>query len=211
MGMPHYQVDRGASGGSESEWTGCGSRVVPARTESRPTEEDSLVRTLPPTISQPRQLLLVGGSSSVGKTTVAKSVAARLSWKCVETDRYLELERLQPLRGTVERRDRPAAEHCELLWETARFVDADPRSAHRHRPSPAREPSRRRGALASEAGARARSEGSRRRCVRHREERKKPPRNVVRTLPQFHRALLAGAKMTVAKNHPEFFGQKVIK
>lgn len=61
-------------------------------------------------------MLLIGGSSSVGKTTVAGAVAERLGWDVVGTDELLrDRPELDPLAGSSEIWDRAPAELCELL------------------------------------------------------------------------------------------------
>ncbi|MDT5122633.1 MAG: hypothetical protein QOC96_2115 [Acidobacteriota bacterium] len=60
--------------------------------------------------------LIIGGSSCVGKTTVARDLCARLDLTLVETDRSLPDDpRLQPLDGSLEIWDRPAVELRDLL------------------------------------------------------------------------------------------------
>jgi 2-phosphoglycerate kinase len=60
--------------------------------------------------------LIIGGSSCVGKTTVARHLCARLNLTLVETDRSLPDDpRLQPLDGSLEIWDRPTAELRDLL------------------------------------------------------------------------------------------------
>ncbi len=67
-------------------------------------------------VGSSRPVLLIGGSSSVGKTTVARDIAARHGWSLVQTDRELpDLAALHPLRGSTAIWDRPAEELCELL------------------------------------------------------------------------------------------------
>ncbi len=65
-------------------------------------------------------LLLIGGSSSVGKTTVARSLASRLDWDLVQTDTILAAEHaLNPLAGLIDLWDRPPQELCEKLVAAA--------------------------------------------------------------------------------------------
>jgi 2-phosphoglycerate kinase len=60
--------------------------------------------------------LVIGGSSCVGKTTVARHLCARLNLALVETDRSLPNDpRLRPLDGALEIWDRPTAELRDLL------------------------------------------------------------------------------------------------
>jgi hypothetical protein len=64
--------------------------------------------------------LIIGGSSSVGKTTVARHLAARSGYSLIETDRSLPSDaRLNPLAGSMEIWDRPAAALCKLLVAAA--------------------------------------------------------------------------------------------
>lgn len=64
--------------------------------------------------------LIIGGSSCVGKTTVARHLCERLNLKLVETDRTLPNNPLlQPLDGALDIWDRPAAELRDLLIQAA--------------------------------------------------------------------------------------------
>lgn len=64
--------------------------------------------------------ILIGGSSCVGKTTLAASLASQLSFSHVEADRTLpRTGRLRPLDGSIEVWDRPADELCRLLVAAA--------------------------------------------------------------------------------------------
>jgi len=64
--------------------------------------------------------LIIGGSSSVGKTTVARHLAASLQCSLVETDRCLPDDpRLNPLAGPLTIWDEPPAELCERLIAAA--------------------------------------------------------------------------------------------
>jgi 2-phosphoglycerate kinase len=64
--------------------------------------------------------LIIGGSSSVGKTTVARQLAAHFDCILVETDRSLPDDpRLNPLAGPPEIWDEPAAELCARLIVSA--------------------------------------------------------------------------------------------
>jgi hypothetical protein len=64
--------------------------------------------------------LIIGGSSSVGKTTAARHLANRHNLTLVETDRTLpNIPPLRPLNGPIEIWDRPAAELCALLIDAA--------------------------------------------------------------------------------------------
>jgi 2-phosphoglycerate kinase len=60
--------------------------------------------------------LIVGGSSCVGKTTLAKSLCAPFDLPLVQTDRILpNTPTLNPLAGPLEIWDRPPKELCQLL------------------------------------------------------------------------------------------------
>lgn len=64
--------------------------------------------------------LIIGGSSCVGKTTVAKALAARLRVTHVEADRSLPADaRLRPLDGPIEVWDEAPAELCWRLIAAA--------------------------------------------------------------------------------------------
>jgi 2-phosphoglycerate kinase len=64
--------------------------------------------------------IMIGGSSSVGKTTAARVLADRRGWDLVQTDHALpEDPTLQPLAGPDEILDRPAVELCALLIAAA--------------------------------------------------------------------------------------------
>jgi hypothetical protein len=64
--------------------------------------------------------LIIGGSSCVGKTTVARHLCELLNLKLVETDRTLPNNPLlQPLDGTPDIWDRPPAELRDLLIQAA--------------------------------------------------------------------------------------------
>lgn len=64
--------------------------------------------------------LVIGGSSCVGKTTVARHLCARLNLTLVETDRSLpRASCLRPLDGSEEIWDRPPAELRDLLIKAA--------------------------------------------------------------------------------------------
>jgi broad-specificity NMP kinase len=65
--------------------------------------------------------LIIGGSSSVGKTTVARQLCSRFSLRHIETDRSLPHNaRLRPLDDSPEIWDRPAAELRDLLVVAAK-------------------------------------------------------------------------------------------
>jgi len=67
--------------------------------------------------------LIIGGSSCVGKTTVARHLCARLNLAMVETDRSLPDDpRLRPLDGALEIWDRPTAELRDLLIVAAEMA-----------------------------------------------------------------------------------------
>ncbi len=60
--------------------------------------------------------LIIGGSSCVGKTTLAKSLCAPFDLQLIQTDRILPNNpTLNPLAGPLEIWDRPPHEICELL------------------------------------------------------------------------------------------------
>ena len=64
--------------------------------------------------------LIIGGSSCVGKTTVARHLCERLKLKLVETDRTLPHHPLlRPLDGAPDIWDTPAAELRDLLIRAA--------------------------------------------------------------------------------------------
>jgi 2-phosphoglycerate kinase len=64
--------------------------------------------------------LIIGGSSSVGKTTVARALAARFHATHIETDRSLPADaRLRPLDGSDEVWDSDPARLCERLIHAA--------------------------------------------------------------------------------------------
>lgn len=64
--------------------------------------------------------LIIGGSSCVGKTTVAHHLCERLNLKLVETDHTLPKDSLlQPLDGPLDIWDRPAADLRDLLIQAA--------------------------------------------------------------------------------------------
>lgn len=65
--------------------------------------------------------LIIGGSSCVGKTTLAKSLCAPFDLTLVQTDRILPNNpTLNPLAGSLETWDRPPQELCELLIAAAK-------------------------------------------------------------------------------------------
>ena len=64
--------------------------------------------------------LIIGGSSCVGKTTVARHLCGRFNLKLVETDRVLPNNPLlRPLDGALDIWDRPTTELGELLIQAA--------------------------------------------------------------------------------------------
>ena len=64
--------------------------------------------------------LIIGGSSCVGKTTLARSLCAPFDWPLVQTDRLLpNNSTLNPLAGPLEIWNRPAQELCKLLSAAA--------------------------------------------------------------------------------------------
>lgn len=64
--------------------------------------------------------IIIGGSSCVGKTTVARHLCTRLNLILVETDRSLpDNPHLRPLDGALEIWDRPAIELRDLLIKAA--------------------------------------------------------------------------------------------
>ncbi|HEX8888343.1 MAG TPA: hypothetical protein VF779_04160 [Pyrinomonadaceae bacterium] len=64
--------------------------------------------------------LVIGGSSCVGKTTVARHLCERLNLKLVETDRTLPNNPLlRPLDGALDIWDRPTMELRDLLIKAA--------------------------------------------------------------------------------------------
>jgi 2-phosphoglycerate kinase len=64
--------------------------------------------------------LIIGGSSCVGKTTLARELTARLNLALIEIDRSLPNNpRLQPLGKSEEIWDRPPSELCCLLTKAA--------------------------------------------------------------------------------------------
>lgn len=68
----------------------------------------------------PRHVLLIGGSSSVGKTTVARKLAKLFAWEHIETHRVLKSDStLQPLQGSPNVWDRSLEELRDLLINAA--------------------------------------------------------------------------------------------
>jgi 2-phosphoglycerate kinase len=68
-----------------------------------------------------RRVILIGGASSVGKTTVARALSERLRVPHVELDAILDDRdpRLNPLGGPIEIWDRPPEGLCALLVSAA--------------------------------------------------------------------------------------------
>jgi 2-phosphoglycerate kinase len=65
--------------------------------------------------------IVIGGSSCVGKTTVARQLSVALSVRHVDSDRMLPRDpAIQPLAGSIEIWDRPVQELCGLLVAAAR-------------------------------------------------------------------------------------------
>lgn len=63
-------------------------------------------------------ILLIGGSSSVGKTTAAAGLSKRLGWPCIQLDQYLyEIgdPKLRLFPRSLERWDLPSSELCQRL------------------------------------------------------------------------------------------------
>lgn len=64
--------------------------------------------------------LVIGGSSCVGKTILARELSERLNLKLIETDRSLPNDpHIQPLGRGMEIWDRPPIELCDLLTKAA--------------------------------------------------------------------------------------------
>jgi hypothetical protein len=67
--------------------------------------------------------LLIGGSSSVGKTVVACTLSERLGVAHVEADCWVRRDpRLDPLAGPIELWDQPPQRLCDLLIHAAELA-----------------------------------------------------------------------------------------